>query len=218
MMTSIREHLSVLPDPRGKQGRHHFFEDIVTIAVCAVICGSDAWTEVSQFGEAKVEWFKTFLKLPHGIPSHDTFGTVFAMIDPDAMEKFFLSWINTLAQKSEGRLIAIDGKTLRRSFDRASNKAAIHMVSAWASANNLCFGQLACEAKSNEITAIPKLLELLDLEGATVTIDAMGCQQAIARQIVDQGGNYLLAVKENQPILHDEIKLFLDDAINCDFN
>ncbi len=175
MATSIRKHLSVLPDPRGKQGRQHLFEDIVTIAVCAVICGADTWTEVSQFGEAKVKWFKTFLKLPHGIPYHDTFGTVFAVIDPDALERFFLSWINTLAEKSEDRLIAIDGKTLRRSFDRASDKAAIHIFSAWASANDLCFGQLATDAKSNEITAIPKLLELLDLEDATITIDAMGC-------------------------------------------
>ncbi len=121
-----------------------------------------------------------------------------------------------MAEKSKGRLIAIDGKTLRRSFDRASDKAALHMVSAWAAANDLCFGQLATEAKSNEITAIPKLLELFDLDGAIVTIDAMGCQKAIARQIVDQGGDYALAVKENQPILHDEMKLFLDDAISQD--
>ncbi len=192
-------------------------QDIVTIAICGVICGADEWTTISQFGEAKKKWFKTFLELPNGIPSHDTFGTVFAAMDPGALERFFLSWIKALADKSKGRLIPIDGKTLRRSFDRAGNKAAIHMVSAWASANELVFGQLATEAKSNEITAIPKLLELLDLSGAIVTIDAMGCQKNIARQIVKQGGDYVLAVKENQPILYEEIKLFLDDMITHDF-
>lgn len=217
MANSILEHISLLPDPRGRQGRRHLFQDIVTIAVCAVVCGADMWTEVSQFGRAKAKWFKTFLTPPHGIPSHDTFGTVFAAMDPGALEGFFLTWVKALAEKSEGRLIPIDGKTLRRSFDQASDKAAIHMVSAWASANDLCFGQLATEAKSNEISAIPKLLELLDLEGAIVTIDAMGCQKGIARQIVDQGGDYVLAVKENQPTLHAELKLFLDDAITRDF-
>ncbi len=217
MATSILDHISVLPDPRGKQGRRHLLQDIVTIAICGVICGADEWTTISEFGEAKAEWFKTFLELPNGIPSHDTFGTVFAAIDPTALESFFLTWIKRLAEKSEGRLIPIDGKTLRRSVDRAGNKAAIHMVSAWASANELVFGQLATEAKSNEITAIPKLLELLDLSGAIVTIDAMGCQKNIARQIVDRGGDYVLAVKENQATLHDEIKLFLDDAIASDF-
>ena len=217
MGTSIREHFEKLDDPRKKRGLRHLLEDIMVIVLCAVICGADDWSSVATFGRAKEKWFRSFLRLPHGIPSQDTFERVFAALEPEALERCFGEWTTALALSSEGRLVAIDGKTLRRSFDRASDKAAIHMVSAWASTNDLCFGQLATDAKSNEITAIPKLLELLDLSGAIVTIDAMGCQKAIARQIVDQGGDYVLAVKENQPILHDEMKLFLDDAITRDF-
>jgi len=195
MAPSILEHFADLPDPRGEQGRRHLLGDIVVIAICGVICSADEWTEVAQFGEAKAKWFRTFLKLPYGIPSHDTFGRVFGAMDPAGFERCFLSWIKALAGSSKGKLIAIDGKTLRRSFDRAGNKAAIHMVSAWASANDLCFGQLATEAKSNEVKAIPKLLELLDLSDATITIDAMGCQKEIATQIIEQGGDYYYLVK-----------------------
>lgn len=216
MVAPILEHFAALPDPRHRRGRLHLLEDIVAIAICAVICGADEWTEVAQFGHAKAKWFKSFLRLPNGIPSHDTFGRVFAALEPEALERCFLSWINALASAKKGDLIAIDGKTLRRSFDRASNKAAIHMISAWAWANKITLGQLATEAKSNEITAIPRLLELLDLKGCTVTIDAMGCQKKIAWQIIDQGGNYVLALKGNHSTLHEEVKLFLDDAItNC---
>ncbi len=217
MAPSILEHFSDLPDPRGEQGRRHLLGDILVIAICGVICSADEWTEVAQFGEAKAKWFKTFLRLPYGIPSHDTFGRVFGAMDPAALERCFLSWVKALASAGKGKLIAIDGKTLRRSFDRAGNKAAIHMISAWASANDLCFGQLATEAKSNEIKAIPKLLELLDLNDATVTIDAMGCQKEIAAQIIEQGGDYVLALKGNQGILHKEVKLFMDDAITGQF-
>ena len=187
--------------------------DLVAIAICAVICGADDWTEVALFGESKEKWLRTFLRLPNGIPSHDTFSRVFAAIEPEGFERCFLTWMKTLAGSSNGRLIAIDGKTLRGSFDQANDKAAIHMVSAWASANRMCLAQLATDAKSNEITAIPKLLELLDLRGATVTIDAMGCQKAIAAQIVDQGGDYVLALKDNQATVCEEVKLFLDDQI-----
>jgi predicted transposase YbfD/YdcC len=213
MVAPILEHFSDLPDPRHRRGRLHVLKDIVTIAICAVICGADEWTEVAQFGQAKAKWFKSFLDLPNGIPSHDTFGRVFGALDPEALERCFLSWIKALASARKGDLIAIDGKTLRRSFDRASNKAAIHMVSAWVSANKFTLGQLATEAKSNEITAIPKLLELLDLEGNTVTIDAMGCQKEIARQIIAQGGDYVLALKGNHGTFHQEATLFLDQAI-----
>ena len=154
-------------------------QEFVTVAIYAVICGADKWTEVAQFGQAKGKWSKSFLRLPNCIPSHDTFGRVFGALNPEALERCFLSWIKALAGAENVDLIAIDGKTLWRSFDRASNKAAFHMISAWACANKFTLGQLATGAKSNGITAIPKLLELLDLKGCTVTIDAMGCQKKL---------------------------------------
>lgn len=160
-----------------------------------------------------MEWFKTFLDLPHGIPSHDTLGRVFAAIKPATFERCFARWAQGLEKAGKGRLVAVDGKTLRRSFDKAAGKAAIHMVSAFASANRLVFGQIKTAAKSNEITAIPQLLKLLDLEGAVVTIDAMGCQRKIAQTIIDQKADYVLAVKDNQPLLHAKIKTLLDEAI-----
>lgn len=210
---AMMDHFAELPDPRDARGLRHRLEDLLTIAMCAVVCGANDWEEVALFGEAKGKWFGTFLELPHGTASPDTFGRLFAALDPMALERCFAAWIQALSKSSGGQLIAIDGKTLRRSFDRAAGKAAIHLVSAWAQANELVFGQLACEAKSNEITAIPKLLELLDLRGATVTIDAAGCQKEIARKIVDRGGDYVLALKANQPTMHAEVKLLLDHAI-----
>ena len=217
MAPSIMDYFGGIPDPREASGRRHRLDDILTIAICAVICGADDWTDIALFGNSKKEWFATFLDLPHGVPSHDTFGRVFAALDAEALEGCFLSWIKALVQGSKGRLIAIDGKTLRRSFDRANKKAAIHMISAWSSANALAFGQVATDAKSNEITAIPKLLELLDLSGVTVTIDAMGCQTKIARQITAQGGDYVLALKGNHGTFHEEVTLFLDQAIEKGF-
>jgi len=213
VIESIRQYFSGLPDPRCRRGRRHRLEELVVMAILAVICCTDNWQEVAQFAWAKRKWLKTFLELPHGIPSHDTFGRVFAAIQPEAFERCFLAWIAALAKVRPGELIAIDGKTLRRSFDRASGKAAIHMISAWSSANGLVFGQLATEAKSNEITAIPKLLELLDLRGAVVSIDAMGCQKEIARQIVENGGDYIFSLKGNQSTMHDEVAWWLDHAI-----
>lgn len=202
-----------LKDPREARGRRHLLGDIVAIAICAVICGAEEWSTMAEFGQAKEKWFRQFLDLPFGVPCADTFRRVFAALDPQGFERCFMAWIAGLAGKSKGKLVAVDGKTLRRSVDRANGKAAIHMVSAWVSANGMCFGQLATDAKSNEITAIPKLLELLDLDGATVTIDAMGCQKEIARQIVAQGGDYVLALKDNQASLFQEAKLFLDTII-----
>jgi len=217
MATGIREHFAELPDPRQASGRRHRLGDILAISICAVICAAEQWSEIEEFGQAKEAWFRTFLRLAQGIPSEDTFRRVFAALDPEAFERCFISWIKAwikaLSGSSKGKLIPIDGKTLRHSFDRANGKVAIHRVSAWGSANGLCFGQLATEAKSNEITAIPKLLKLLDLEGATVTSDAIGCQKAIAAQIAEQGGDYVLALKENQVTLHEEVKLFLDHNI-----
>jgi predicted transposase YbfD/YdcC len=198
-------------DPRMERCKLHRLSDILFITLCAVICGADEWTEIELFGRAKFDWLRTFLELPHGIPSHDTFGRVFARLDPDQLERCFQSWMQSLAQVSGGQLIALDGKTIRRSFDKATGKAAIHMVSAWCRTNHVALGQLATDEKSNEITAIPKLLKMLDITDAVVTIDAMGCQKAIARQIVDQHGHYVLQVKKNQESLHDLVKDTFDE-------
>jgi len=207
-----------LTDPRIDRTKHHSLEAILVIALLAVICGADGWTQVALFGRSKRKWLETFLDLPHGIPSHDTFGRVFSMLDPDELERCIVRWTAHLAKVTQGQLIAIDGKTLRRSFDRASKRAAIHMVSAWSSANQLALGQLATDAKSNEITAIPRLLKLLDLTDAVVTIDAMGCQKKIAGQIIEQGGDYVLQVKDNHKTLHEDVKLLFDEAIAHDFD
>lgn len=205
-----------MEDPRMDRTRKHKLSDMLAIAICAVICGADGWTDVQDFGECKEQWFRTFLELPNGIPSHDTFGRVFAMLDPQAFEQCFIEWINELAVASEGRLIAIDGKTIRRSLDRANNKAAIHMVSAWCEANHMVLGQLATDAKSNEITAIPRLLSLLDVKDAVVTIDAGGCHKKIAAKIVQQGGDYVLQLKGNQGTLHNETVELFDNCLRDD--
>jgi predicted transposase YbfD/YdcC len=179
-------------------------EDILALTICAVICGADSFVAVEAFGHAKVDWLRQFLVLPNGIPSHDTIGALFARLDPRQFEQCFLSWVNTVFERTAGKVVAIDGKTVRRSYDRTSNKAAIHLVSAWATANHLALGQVKVADKSNEITAIPQLLALLDVSGCIVTIDAMGCQQDIAKQIIDQQADYVLAVKGNQGSLFGE--------------
>ena len=207
-------HFESLDDPRGPRVWHRF-QDLLVIAMLAIICGAESWTEVALFGRSKHKWLATFLALPHGIASHDTFGRLFAALDPQQLERCFQNWTSTLAQASGGRLIAADGKTLRRSFDKAGQQAAIHMVSAWCASNRMVLGQLACDAKSNEITALPRLLAMLDLKGAIVTADAMHCQKKTARQIVDQGGDYLMQVKDNQRTLHEDVKLFFDEAIDA---
>lgn len=215
--TTIAHHFSTLTDPRQKGKIRHKLLDILTIAICAVISGADDYTEIALYGEEKREWLGTFLELPNGIPSHDTFARTFAMISSDEMEKSFLSWVNNVFEKTNGRVVAIDGKTLRRSHDRSSGKAAIHMVSAWAAENNITLGQVQTDQKSNEITAIPALLKLLDISGCIVTIDAMGCQKKIAAQIVDQGADYVFSLKGNQGNMHDDIELFFEDALNRKF-
>lgn len=209
---SIIAHFKALPDPRVTRTRRHALTDILVITLCGVICGADDWVAIARFGRAKLPWFRQFLALPHGIPSHDTFGRVFAALDPEAFKATFLAWVRTVAAVMPGDVIAIDGKTLRHTFDTAADKAAIHMVSAWASAQGLCLGQVKTDAKSNEITAIPKLLEVLALAGRIVTIDAMGCQTAIARTIHEKGGEYVLSLKGNHGLLHDDLQTFFADA------
>ena len=204
---ALMDHFNTLSDPRSGNAVRHNFYDILIIALCAAICGADSWRDVETFGVAKESWLRRFLALPHGIPSHDTFTRIFAAVNTDAVATAFISWTSAVANKTDGEVIAIDGKTLRHSYDRQSDQAALQMVSAWASHNRLVLGQVAVETTSNEITAIPKLLHLLDVSGCIVTIDAIGCQQDIAKQIVDQGADYVLAVKANQGSLWHEAHL-----------
>lgn len=207
MANSIEQYFGTLPDPRRPQGRRHRLSDMLVIAVTAVICAADTWSDVVDFGRAKLKWFETFLDLSHGIPSQDTFERVFARLDPNAFERCFMEWTTALSQATGGKLLAVDGKKIRRSFEHAWDvSAATHLVSVFAGENEMVLSQLAVDVKENEIVAMPKLLALFDLAGATVTIDAMGCQTAIARQIVEAGGDYVLGVKKNQPALHDRIE------------
>ncbi|HEY6410298.1 MAG TPA: ISAs1 family transposase [Ktedonobacteraceae bacterium] len=192
-------------DPRVERTKRHRLRDIIILAICGVICGAEGWVEIEEFGKAKEAWFTDLLGLPNGIPSHDTFGRVFAHIDPKQFEASFFEWVQGISKMVQG-VIAIDGKTLRRSHDHAAGKEALHVVSAWAVENRLVLAQLATEEKSNEITAIPVLLRQLALAGCIVTIDAMGTQTKIAGQIIEQQGDYALALKENQGNLYEEVK------------
>jgi predicted transposase YbfD/YdcC len=202
-------HFRNLEEPRSTVNRRHLLMDVLTLAICGMICGADDWVAMEAFGKAKQDWFKGFLELPNGIPSHDTFGRVFARLCPEQFQQCFASWVQAVAQRVE-QVVAIDGKTARRSHDRGQGKAALHMVSAWASANRLILGQVSTKDKSNEITAIPRLLEILEISGCIVTIDAMGCQKKIAQTIVDKDAAYILAVKDNQPSLLEDIKPYFD--------
>ena len=204
--SNVMDYFGSVDDPRRTYGNlRHDFEAILTIALCGMICGADDWVTISQFGEIKKSWFENFLELPNGIPSHDTFNDVFAKLDPLQFQDSFIAWASSLSDLLPKDVIAIDGKALRGSYDKARSKPAIHMVSAWCTANEICLGQLKTDVKSNEITAIPTLLKMLDLEGALVTIDAMGCQKNIAKKIREQKADYLLGVKGNQPTLFDSI-------------
>ena len=209
----LLRHFQDLPDPRARNVIHKL-HDMIVLAACAVICGADGWVEVELFARSKLAWFSTFLDLPGGdVPSHDTFNRVFARLAPDAFERCFTAWTAALAGGSGGRLIAIDGKAIRRSFQHAWDKSGMaHLVSAFVDANHVVFGQVAVADKGSEIEAIPRLLALLDLAGATVTVDAIGCQTEVARQVVEAEGDYVLAVKENQPTLHAKVKAMLDEG------
>lgn len=212
MSVAIKNHFAELTDPRRRKVLYPLI-NVVTIALCAVVCGADDFVAIAKWGRTKREWLAKFLDLSDGIPSHDRFNAIFAAIKPAEFEKCLLSWITALHEISDGQIVAIDGKTLRRSFDAASSKAAIHMVSAWATTSLISLGQVVVDDKSNEITAIPKLLQMLELSGCLVTIDAMGCQTEIAREIVAAKADYVLAVKGNQPTLHEGIKAFFVRAI-----
>jgi len=216
IQSSIAEHFGQVKDPRDLSVDHLLIE-IITIAICAVICGADSWVEIEQFGQAKEKWLRKFLILPNGIPSHDTFGRVFGVIDPHQFQSSFVSWIEAISQITAGQIIAIDGKRLRRSHDGRLGKAAIHMVSAWASINRLVLGQVKTDEKSNEITAIPQLLKVLGLKDCIVTIDAMGCQTNIARLIIEGEGDYVLALKGNQGTLHNDVQDLLAYAQEINF-
>ncbi len=199
-----------LSDPRRDQGKRHLFTDIFVIALCGVICGVDNCEELEEFGESKQSWFSTFLPLPHGIPSQDTFLRVFSALDPTAFAACFQQFIEKLRNQGSGQVVAIDGKTLRHSFNTASEKLPIHMVSAWLREEGLVLGQMKTEEKSNEITSIPKLLQLLQIQGCTVTTDAMGCQKEIVKTIKEKEAEYVLQVKENQPSLYQDIADYFD--------
>ncbi len=212
----IQDHFADLTDPRRRKVVHPLI-NIITIAVCAVICGADDFVSITTWAREKRDWLAKLLDLSCGIPSHDRFNAVLGAIKPAEFERCLLSWMTALHEVTVGQVVAIDGKTLRGSFDKASSKSAIHMVSAWATANHLTLGQVVVDAKSNEITAIPKLLEILEITGCVVTIDAMGCQTAIAEKIIEGQAHYVLAVKENQPTLHEGIEAYFLDQMDDDF-
>ena len=212
---AINKHFRKLKDPRLNRRKQHLLIDIISIAICGVICGCNDWQQITVFGKNRKDWLAKFLQLPNGIPSHDTFERVFDRIDPAAFGRCFRDWTNALSDGLGLKHIAIDGKTLRGSG--RDKLKPLHLVSAWASASHLTLGQVACAEKSNEITAIPELLDLLCIEGALVTIDAMGCQKEIAAQIRERGGDYILAVKDNQPTLHADIQDSFIKAFETDF-
>ena len=215
----LLRYLAQVPDPRARNISHRLY-NLLVISLLAVLCRCEDYVEIADWAQANEPWLATFLDLAHGTPSHDTFDRVFARLDPMALERCFLAFTQAVQESSEGRLLAVDGKSIRRSFEAGGRKAAVHMISAWDHHNGLILGQLACEdggKKSNEITAIPRLLKLLDIRGCIVSIDAIGCQKQIAEQVIDQGGDYLLAVKDNQPTLHENLKLYFDEAIEHAF-
>ena len=207
---SLVDHLSGIPDPRIDRTRRHELLDILVIAICTLLCGGEGFNDMEDFGKAKEEWLRTFLKLPNGIPTHDTFNRLFAALVPERFLECFLTWTQSIRQSVGEEIVAMDGKALRRAMKKGGMP---YVVSAWAVRNGLVLGQLQVDEKSNEITAIPKLLRALDLAGCIVTLDAMGCQKKTAREIIEADANYVLALKGNQETVHEEVRAFLDDAI-----
>jgi predicted transposase YbfD/YdcC len=207
----IEQHFGELEDPRIDRTKLHKLLDIIVIAICAVIAGADNWEDIEEYGRARLEWFKTFLELPNGIPSHDTFNRLFSRLNPEQFRACFTKWITAVSEIIDAQVIAIDGKVLRRSQDKGIGKSAIDMVSAWATANHLVLGQVKVDEKSNEITAIPQLLDALEVAGSMVTIDAMGCQTDIAEKIIEREADYVLALKDNQGNLCEDVVRLFDD-------
>jgi predicted transposase YbfD/YdcC len=214
---SLTAHFATLDDPRVERTKLHPLLSIVTIALCAVIAGAESWDDVELFGESKADWLSSFLDLPHGIPSHDTFNRVVAALDPDQFRTCFQHWMEAIAGVLKAQVIALDGKTVRRSHDRANGTRAIHMVSAWATETRLVLTQMKVEEKSNEITALPDLLAQLTLAGCIVTIDAMGCQREIAQQVLEGSGEYVLGLKGNQGSVHQDVQRSFALATAGDF-
>lgn len=214
---TIADHFGLITDPRIERTKLHDLKDIITIAICAVICCADTWVEIEEYGKAKQKWLNKFLKLSNGIPSHDTFSRVFARINPEEFQTSFINWIQSISNLTSGEVIAIDGKTLRHSYDKGKDKAAIHMISAWATNMRLVLGQRKVDDKSNEITAIPELIKLLSIKGCIVSIDAMGCQKSIVQQIVEQEADYIIALKKNQKNLYNQVEALFKDAILSKF-
>ena len=213
----IIRHFQDCEDPRIDRQKRHELINVIFIAICATLCGADGWVEIEEFGKAKKDFFSQFLTLTNGIPSHDTFARVFARLDPENFKKCFLKWLQCIRTKTEGSILAIDGKTIRNSFNKASAVEAIHMVSAWCSKSALVIGQVKVDAKSNEITAVPKLLELLELTGCIVTMDAMGCQKEHVKKIIKKNAEYVLALKGNQGKFHEEVVQYFKDSYESNF-
>lgn len=203
---TLEAQFAELTDPRSDHTRRHKLIDIVIVAVLAVICGADGWTDIEEFGHAREAWLRRFLELPHGIPSHDTFGRFFARLDPQEFQRCFMNWVKAIHTLTDGQVIAVDGKCLRGTQDGYLGQQAISMVSAWATADHLVLGQLKVDDKSNEITAVPELLAMLDIHGCIVSVDALNCQKKTATQIIDQGGDYLLALKDNHPHMYEDVR------------
>jgi len=214
---SILTHFASLEDPRDNRGKEHLLIDIITIALCTILSGGEGWEDMAEYGNAKEEWLSTFLSLRNGIPCADTFARVFARIDPEAFQACFSGWVRAISERITGEVISIDGKTLRHSYDKNKSKAAIQVVSAWASEQRLVLGQRQVDKKSNEITAIPELLQILELSGCIVTIDAMGCQKEIAQRIVEQQADYVIALKGNQGGLYEDVQWLFEQAQATDF-
>ena len=214
---TIADHFAVIQDPRMDRTKRHNLIDIMTIAICAVICGADGWVGIETYGCAKYEWLKTFLELPNGIPSHDTFARVFAQINPQQFQSCFVDWMKSIQKITSGEVVAIDGKTLRGSYNESSDQSAIVMVSAWATTNRLVLGQVKVDEKSNENTAIPELLKVLELSGCIVTIDAIGCQKEIVKLITQQDADYVITLKKNQGNLYDEVEKLFQSGISTGF-
>jgi len=215
--TSFFEHFANLEDPRIERSKEHLLKDIIAIAILGIISGADGWVAIEAYGNAKYEWLKSFLELPNGIPSHDTLSRVFALIEPQQFQECFLSWVNAIVGELELNVIAIDGKTMKQSYDRNYQQKALHIVTAWSSSHQLVLGQKKVHKKSNELTAIPELIEMLEIAGSVITIDAMGCQKDITSLIVKKKGDYVLALKGNQKLLYKVVKEWFEVAEKADY-